>query len=141
MSFSFTPNYGLGSLGITLLDANIQRLYLNSAIWTTGWTPDGDSDGVPNAADNCPFIANADQADLDRDGAGDACDPDDDGDGVADAADNCPVLANPNQLDEDRDGTGDACEVQEDQTITFAELPTRPSVMPTSRWQPPRART
>jgi hypothetical protein len=122
VSFSFAPNYGLGSLGVTLLDANIQKLYLNSAIWTTGWTPDGDSDGVPNAADNCPFISNADQADLDRDGAGDACDPDDDGDGAADVVDNCPVLANPTQLDEDRDGTGDACEVQEDQTITFAEL-------------------
>jgi hypothetical protein len=122
VSFSFTPNYGLGSRGITLLDANIQKLYLNAASWTTGWTPDGDSDGVPNAADNCPFVANADQADLDRDGAGDACDPDDDGDGAADTVDNCPVLANPTQLDEDRDGTGDACEVQEDQTITFAEL-------------------
>jgi len=122
VSFSFTPNYGLGNLGVTLLDANIQKLYLNGAIWTTGWTPDGDSDGVPNSADNCPFVANADQADLDRDGAGDACDPDDDGDGVADTVDNCPVLSNPNQLDEDRDGTGDACEVQEDQTITFAEL-------------------
>jgi MBG domain-containing protein/thrombospondin type 3 repeat protein len=123
VSFSFTPNYGLGSLGITLLDANIQKLYLNAAIWTTGWNPDGDTDGVPNTADNCPFIANADQADLDRDGAGDACDPDDDGDGAADTIDNCPVLSNPNQLDEDRDGTGDACEVQEDQTISFTELP------------------
>jgi MBG domain-containing protein/thrombospondin type 3 repeat protein len=122
VSFSFAPNYGLGSLGVTLLDANIQKLYLNSAIWTTGWTPDGDSDGVPNAVDNCPFISNPDQADLDRDGAGDACDPDDDGDGAADVVDNCPVLANPTQLDEDRDGTGDACEVQDDQTITFAEL-------------------
>src|SRR3954471_22234994 len=122
VSFSFAPNYGLGSLGVTLLDANIQKLYLNSAIWTTGWTPDGDSDGVPNSVDNCPFIANPDQADLDRDGAGDACDPDDDNDGAADTIDNCPVLSNPNQLDEDRDGTGDACEVQEDQTITFGEL-------------------
>src|SRR3954469_6963527 len=122
VSFSFTPNYGLGNLGVTLLDANIQRLYLNAAIWTTGFNPDGDTDGVPNTIDNCPFIANADQADLDRDGSGDACDPDDDGDGAADTIDNCPVLANPTQLDEDRDGTGDACEVQEDQTITFAEL-------------------
>jgi hypothetical protein len=122
VNFSFAPNYGLGSLGITLLDPNILRLYLNAAIWTTGWTPDGDLDGVPNTADNCPNIANADQADLDGDAAGDACDPDDDNDGVADTADNCPMLANANQYDEDRDGTGDACEVQEDQTITFAAL-------------------
>jgi hypothetical protein len=122
VSFSFAPNYGLGAMGITLLDANIQRLYLNAAIWTTGWTPDGDSDGVPNTVDNCPNVANADQANLDGDAAGDACDPDDDGDGIADTADNCPMLANANQRDEDRDGTGDACEVQEDQTITFAEL-------------------
>jgi hypothetical protein len=122
VNFSFAPNYGLGSLGITLLDPNILRLYLNSAIWITGWTPDGDGDGVPNTADNCPNLANADQADLDSDGAGDACDPDDDNDGIADTGDNCPRVANANQYDEDRDGTGDACEVQEDQTITFAEL-------------------
>jgi hypothetical protein len=122
VSFSFAPNYGLGALGITLLDPNIQRLYVNAAFWTTGWSLDLDGDGITNTADNCPDIANADQADLDHDGMGDACDPDDDGDGIADATDNCPVLANANQADEDRDGTGDACEVQQDQTITFAEL-------------------
>ena len=31
---------------------------------------------VVNAADNCPFVANTDQADADSDGLGDACDPD-----------------------------------------------------------------
>ena len=36
---------------------------------------DGDGDGVPDDADNCPDDANADQADIDDDGAGDACDP------------------------------------------------------------------
>ena len=42
-------------------------------------------------ADNCPSIANSDQADADSDTAGDVCDTDDDGDGIADGADNCPL--------------------------------------------------
>jgi hypothetical protein len=37
--------------------------------------PDADGDGVPDASDNCPNDANADQADADSDGLGDACDP------------------------------------------------------------------
>jgi hypothetical protein len=122
VNFSFAPNYGLGGMGVTLLDANVLRLYQNSAMWITGWTPDGDGDGIFDSADNCPSVTNADQANLDGDAAGDACDPDDDADGVADTADNCPMLANFNQYDQDRDGTGDACEIQADQTITFAEL-------------------
>ena len=36
---------------------------------------DSDGDGVPDDADNCPANANADQADVDDDGIGDACDP------------------------------------------------------------------
>lgn len=35
---------------------------------------DRDADGLLDANDNCPDIANVDQADLDDDGAGDACD-------------------------------------------------------------------
>jgi hypothetical protein len=81
---------------------------------------DTDGDGVCNDTDNCPLIANADQADSDGDGVGDACDncplvanpnqADSDGDGVGDACDNCPLVANVNQRDSDGDGLGDACD-------------------------------
>ena len=37
--------------------------------------PDEDGDGVVNASDVCPGIADPDQADGDTDGVGDACDP------------------------------------------------------------------
>jgi DNA/RNA endonuclease G (NUC1)/methionine-rich copper-binding protein CopC len=79
---------------------------------TNGVNPplDTDNDGVPDTADNCPFVSNANQANLDGDALGDACDPDDDNDGVLDAVDNCPTIANADQADGDGDGIGNACD-------------------------------
>ncbi|MCF2849834.1 PHB depolymerase family esterase [Pseudoalteromonas sp. ACER1] len=84
---------------------------------TTEPTNDADNDGVLDGADNCPNVANADQADNDNDGIGNVCDStpdgetsDSDSDGVSDSLDNCPLVANSDQLDSDADGAGDACD-------------------------------
>ena len=71
---------------------------------------DGDGDGVLDADDNCPAVANPNQTNTDGDAEGDACDADDDNDSVADANDNCPLDANADQADGDGDGVGDACD-------------------------------
>jgi DNA-binding beta-propeller fold protein YncE len=57
---------------------------------------DRDSDGVPDALDNCPEHANPAQRDLDGDGIGNACD-------------NCQTVLNAAQEDGDGNGIGDVC--------------------------------
>jgi hypothetical protein len=84
------------------------------AVENTAAEVDADSDGLPNDADNCPDAANADQANADGDGPGDACDPDDDNDAIPDTADNCPAAANAGQGNADGDGPGDACDGDDD---------------------------
>lgn len=58
---------------------------------------DADSDGVNNAVDNCPSVANANQANEDGDKLGDKCDP-------------CPPVRNDTPSDPDGDGVADTCD-------------------------------
>jgi hypothetical protein len=70
-------------------------------LYIDGSDADTDGDSIPNAIDNCPFVANPGQEDADSDGVGDACD-------------NCINTANPNQGDADGDGQGDLCDSDAD---------------------------
>ena len=79
---------------------------------------DADGDGVGDDVDNCPFIANAAQANHDGDAQGDLCDLDDDNDAVLDVDDDC-ALGNLSWLsssatDHDMDGCADLTEDNDD---------------------------
>ncbi len=115
-----------------------QVLGLDEPERTPGTIVDTDGDGVTDALDNCPQVANAEQLDSDGDRRGDTCDScplarptrdrdgdglddacdscvlgpqiDDDGDGVMDACDLCPVTVTVRQVDSDGDLIGDECD-------------------------------
>ncbi len=67
---------------------------------------DRDGDGICDSSDNCPEDVNADQADLDQDGMGDACDRDIDGDGLSNP-DEGALGTDPFNTDTDFDGADD----------------------------------
>ena len=64
---------------------------------------DDDGDLVSDTLDNCPMLANPDQADFEGDGVGDACDLDDDGDGMPDTYELANGLNPRNSFDRDAD--------------------------------------
>jgi hypothetical protein len=58
-------------------DLWVTVLTMAGSTWNAGVStapPDADSDGVPDASDNCVNVANPGQDDADRDGVGAACD-------------------------------------------------------------------
>ena len=75
---------------------------------------DSDSDGrADDTEDNCPSVANPDQANADGGLHGDACDADDDNDGVPDAVE-AQRGTSPTDLDSDDDGIADGAETASD---------------------------
>ena len=77
------------------------------------YDPDPDLDGVRVEDDNCPAVANSDQADLDADAIGDVCDTDIDGDTYANDADAFP--RDPSEwLDTDGDTIGNNTDTDDD---------------------------
>ena len=97
---------GLASFAITSAAWSSSQ---NASGLVNAWSGSGDSDGddVPDIPDNCPLVANADQADGDGDGVGNVCD-------------NCPDDHNPDQTNTDAivnppgDSPGDACDADDD---------------------------
>jgi len=71
--------------------------------------PDADSDGVADAADNCPTVFNPDQADRDGDGVGDVCD-------------NCVDVFNAAQTDANGNGVGDLCDGTAAPSLTLSRV-------------------
>ena len=99
--------------------SNYSISYMNGTL--TIRAGDSDGDGILDVNDNCPTVANPDQADLDADGLGDLCDSDIDGDGftntdeeacgtdprdVTDFPSDLDGDGSPDCVDPDRDGDG-----------------------------------
>ncbi len=119
IEFLYLANNGsvsfLANEGANILDAwvntNMAQPHVMESI---GWVaPDSDNDGIFDAQDNCPDIANSDQLNNDNDDQGDVCDEDDDNDGLTDLFE-VSINTDPFKLDTDGDLVSDFTEVNYD---------------------------
>jgi len=98
-------------------DGSVSRLTIETI-------SDSDGDGSPDHVDNCPSIANANQADQDGDAVGDVCD-------------NCPAASNPSQADRDNDGVGNACDPDQPSGASDDDASPYPVVINEIHYNPP----
>lgn len=82
-SLGVTVAAGTHELRIEWVDGDEVLASDTRSVVRSGTGVDRDSDGVADSRDNCVRQPNANQADLDMDGQGDACDKDIDGDGYS----------------------------------------------------------
>lgn len=65
-----------GALVVAVADGSGATIVSDSGVFGTGSGFDDDTDGIPNALDNCRLVVNPDQRDTNGDGFGNICDPD-----------------------------------------------------------------